>query len=301
MVNSCWENLKSRKLDSLSIKDFKSRLCAFLKTKQTSSTTWSWWFRSEKHCPPFREGLTTTTIDTLLSKKEKEEKIYKFKILCLLIGGITPYRRKYCLYQQKSLLILEFPEMTPNTSKILLTTTRPKNNCQHSLLSVASGEYHANLNQNHFLAKQRYMYLEHVHAEYSPSFVIWLKMLSRINLTNKPRIVWSLGVTRFHSYKVQKQWSVWQVSQYLSNKGLSEAVKGPRIEWGLARLWLRLGLQSDLVRGRRDNYFIKYDNLNFDWQNTSGCYGESFVTGPEDIDRNTDIILALCRREGVEC
>lgn len=28
--------------------------------------------------------------------------------------------------------------------------------------------------------------------------------------------------------------------------------------------------------------------------------GVCFVTGPEDIDRNIDIILALCRREEVE-
>lgn len=90
------------------------------------------------------------------------------------------------------------------------------------------------------------------------------------------------------------------MSQYLSNKSLSEAVKGPRIEWGLARLWLRLGLQSDLVRRRGKHYFIKYYILNFDQQNTSGCYAVGFVTGPEDNDRNTDIILVLCRREKVD-
>lgn len=90
------------------------------------------------------------------------------------------------------------------------------------------------------------------------------------------------------------------MSQYLSNKSLSEAVKGPRIEWGLARLGLRLGLQSDLVRRGGKHYFIKYYNLNFGRQSTSGCYGVRFVTGPEDINRHTDIILALCRREKAE-
>lgn len=44
-------------------------------------------------------------------------------------------------------------------------------------------------------------------------------------------------------------------TQYLSNKSLSEAVKGPRIERRLTRLWLRLGLQSDLVRRDRKTLF----------------------------------------------
>lgn len=35
IVNSCWENLRSRKLDSMSLEVFKPRLRAFLKTKQT--------------------------------------------------------------------------------------------------------------------------------------------------------------------------------------------------------------------------------------------------------------------------